>query len=46
MIESIKIFQLINNNRNKYLILGNMNELGVSSLDHHIEIIKEIEKFF
>ena len=47
MIESIKNFSAYkNNNRNKYLILGNMNELGVSSLDHHIKIIKEIEKNF
>ncbi len=45
MIESIENFSDIkNNNRDKFLILGNMNELGLSSLDHHIKVIKFIEK--
>ena len=45
MIESIENFSVYkNNNRHKYLILGNMNELGLSSLDHHINVIKVIEK--
>ena len=46
MIESIKSFSIIKNNqRDKFLILGNMNELGVKSKDHHINVIKEIEKY-
>ena len=45
MIESIENFSVYqSNNRHKYLILGNMNELGFSSLDHHINVIKVIEK--
>ena len=46
MTESIKSFSMIKNNRrDKFLILGNMNELGVKSYDHHIKVIKEIEKY-
>jgi len=46
MIESIKNFSIIkNNNRDKFLILGNMNELGLKSHDLHIKVIKEIEKY-
>ena len=45
MTESIENFSVIkNNNRDKFLILGNMNELGLTSLRHHIKIIKLIEK--
>ncbi len=45
MIESIENFSFIkNNSRDKFLILGNMNELGLSSLDYHIKIIQVIEK--
>ena len=46
MAESIKNFSIIKNNRrDKFLILGNMNELGVKSYDHHIKVINEIEKY-
>ena len=46
MIESIKSFAIIKNNRrDKFLILGNMNELGMKSYDHHVKVIKEIEKY-
>jgi len=46
MIESIKTFSIIKNKqRDKFLILGNMNELGVKSYDHHVKVIKEIEKY-
>lgn len=29
---------------NKYLVLGSMAELGVSSVDEHVDIVKEIKK--
>jgi len=46
MFESIKNFSIIKNHqKDKFLILGNMNELGVKSQDLHIEVIKEIEKY-
>ena len=46
MIESIKNFSIIKNNaRDKFLILGNMNELGLKSKELHIKVIKEIEKY-
>ncbi len=46
MSESIKNFSNIHNNqRDKFLILGNMNELGLKSHDFHIKVIKEIEKY-
>ena len=46
MTESIKSFSMIKHNRrDKILILGNMNELGVKSYDHHIKVIKEIQKY-
>ena len=45
MIQSIKSFSAINHNGFlKILILGNMNELGLKTIDHHFEVIKEIEK--
>ena len=45
MIQSIKNFsKLEKNNYAKILILGNMNELGLRSIHHHIAVIKEIEK--
>jgi UDP-N-acetylmuramyl pentapeptide synthase len=46
MIESIKYFSTIKNDqRDRFLILGNMNELGFKSHDLHIKVIKEIEKY-
>ena len=46
MVESIKNFSIIKNDkRDKFLILGNMNELGLKSHDLHIKVIKEIENY-
>ena len=46
MFESIKNFSIIKNDkRDKILILGNMNELGLKAHAHHIKVIKEIEKY-
>ncbi|MFL2543937.1 MAG: Mur ligase family protein [Alphaproteobacteria bacterium] len=46
MVESIKNFSIIKNDqRDKFLILGNMNELGLKSHALHIKVIKEIEKY-
>lgn len=46
MVESIKNFSIIKNQkRDKILILGNMNELGLKSQVMHIKVIKEIEKY-
>ncbi len=46
MVECIKDFSIIKNDkRDKFLILGNMNELGLKSHALHIKIIKEIEKY-
>ena len=45
MIQSIKNFSSIKKHEFlKILILGNMNELGLKSIDLHFKIIKEIEK--
>ncbi len=46
MVESIKNFSIIKNEKRvKFLILGNMNELGLKSHTLHIKVIKEIEKY-
>ena len=46
MVESIKNFSIIKDDkRDKFLILGNMNELGLKCHALHIKIIKEIEKY-
>ena len=46
MFESIKNFSIIKNDkRDKILILGNMNELGLKAHALHIKVIKEIEKY-
>ena len=46
MFESIKNFSIIKNEkRDKILILGNMNELGLKAHALHIKVIKEIEKY-
>ena len=46
MFESIKNFSIVKKGqRDKFLILGNMNELGLKSQDFHINVIKEIEKY-
>tara|TARA_Y100001970_G_C14251939_1_gene872492 strand:+ start:3479 stop:4852 length:1374 start_codon:yes stop_codon:yes gene_type:complete len=46
MIECIKNFSGIRNNKRvKYLILGNMNELGLKSQALHLKVLKEIEKY-
>ena len=45
MLQSIKNFSSINElGFEKILILGNMNELGLKSVNFHFNIIKEIEK--
>ena len=46
MIDSIRNFSIIkNNHRDKLLILGNMNELGLKTQDLHNKVVKEIEKY-
>lgn len=45
MIQNIKSFSLLRKkNLHTILILGNMNELGLKSLDFHFKVINEIEK--
>ena len=45
MIQSIRSFSTINKNESlKILIIGNMNELGLKTIEHHFKVIKEIEK--
>ena len=46
MIQSIKNFsKLQKKNYLKILIIGNMNELGLRVINHHMMVIKEIEKY-
>ena len=45
MLQSIKNFSLFNKSvSKKILILGNMNELGLKSVNFHFRIIKEVER--
>ena len=45
MSQSVKNFSSLNNkDSKKILILGNMNELGLKSVNFHFAVIKEIEK--
>ena len=45
MLQSIKNFSLFNKSGSKkFLILGNMNELGLKSVNFHFRIIKEVER--
>ena len=45
MSQSIKNFSVFKKlGFKKFLILGNMNELGLKSLNFHLKVIKEIEK--
>ena len=45
MLQSIRNFSLFNKiGFEKFLILGNMNELGLKSVNFHFKVIKELEK--
>ncbi len=46
MKQSIEYFSNLEiNSINKIIIIGNMNELGLNSLNYHYEVLKFIEKF-
>ncbi len=46
MKQSIKYFNDLNENKkNKIIILGNMNELGLLSIKYHYQVLQHIEKF-
>ncbi len=46
MLQSIDYFMNIKNSNNqKILILGNMNELGEDTIELHLKLLKQIEKY-
>ena len=46
MLQSIDYFMNIKNSHNqKILILGNMNELGEDTIELHLKLLKQIEKY-